>query len=71
MTRTIEQITASLVSSGIDPNGYGNRIGESLEDFTQRLIDSTTPIELNYDLERIIAEDIRDNWPHCAPEVGQ
>lgn len=69
MERTIERITADLQHAGIDPKGYGQRIGESLADFTQRLIDTTGPIDV--DLQSIIDADIANNWPHCAVEVGR
>jgi hypothetical protein len=68
MQRTLEQLTADLRRAGIAPDGYGQRADESLEDFTQRLVDSGCPSML--DLESIIAEDIRNNWPHCAAERG-
>jgi len=37
MEKTIEQLTGFLVRCNIDPNGYGNRIGESVEEMTFRL----------------------------------
>lgn len=38
MERTVESLTALLIRAGIDPNGYGERIGETREEHVARIL---------------------------------
>lgn len=43
MSKTIEQLTSDLVRSGINPDGYGERIGETREEHVARILSTVPP----------------------------
>lgn len=65
--RTIEQLTAFLVRAGINPSGYGERMGEAREAHVFRIL-AVRPDVATHELERIIAEDKATRWPAIEAE---
>lgn len=53
---TLEQLTGELKRSGIDPDGYGERIGETNAQLVARAIEQ-------YDIAVAVEQDKRKNWP--------
>ena len=62
MTPTLEQLTAWLVRAGVNPDGHGERPGESQAEFVQRLLDTA-------EIRAIVEYDKRVNWPRIEAQV--
>jgi hypothetical protein len=41
--KTLEQLTAALLYAGINPDGYGERIGETREEHVARILRESRP----------------------------
>lgn len=61
---TLERMTAFLKRAGINPNGYGERIGETPAEHVKRVLDTA-------EIQRIVEEDKRMNWPRIQAEIDR
>lgn len=66
-TPTLEQLTAFLRRANIDPNGYGERIGETREEHVARILRESEQAEI----ARIVEADKRDKWPAIQAEMDR
>jgi hypothetical protein len=63
-TWTLEQLTGFLKHAGVNPDGYGERIGETPAEHVKRVLDTT-------EIQRIVEEDKRVNWPRIQAEMDR
>lgn len=73
MERTLEQLTAFLRHAGINPDGYGERIGETREEHVARTLrESALKYPVTHaELCAIIEQDKRENWPRIQAEIDR
>lgn len=64
MIWTIERMTAFLKRAGVDPDGYGNRPGETPAEHVKRVLDTA-------EIQRIVDRDKRENWPAIQAEMDE
>ena len=62
--RTLEQITGYLKRAGVNPDGYGERPGETREEHVKRILD-------NAEICTIVEYDKRVVWPRIEAQVEQ
>lgn len=61
MKWTLEQLTGALKRAGINPDGHGERIGETREEHVRRILDQC-------DIAVAVEHDKRVNWPRIEAE---
>lgn len=63
---TIEQLTASLKRSNINPDGYGERIGETHKEHVARILREAEKAVIAH----IVEYDKLVNWPRIQAELN-
>lgn len=61
---TLERLTNLLRSANVNPDGYGERIGETREEHVARILREAEKAEI----ARIVEYDKRVNWPRIEAE---